>query len=191
MRVALAIGALVAPLAWGGVDAIARSRTAGNEAVERALRMQTVVTQWEQDLLAVQSTGVVPALRFDGATLRLTRSAEAGVQLVAWSLREGTLWRWSAPTVTRIVDLQEHWMRSQQLLGNEPNTLRVLDGVGSMQLYFFRGNAWSNAQSSGDPATDGAAGSETDERLPGGVRVVIGIDAGLLTRDIVLSPQEP
>jgi general secretion pathway protein J len=191
--VALAILAVASAMAWQGVDAIARSRTAGSEAVDRALRLQTVVAQWEQDLQAVQSSGAVPALRFDGANLTLTRATDSGIQLVAWSLREGALWRWSAPTVTRVADLQEQWMRGQQLLGTEPNTLRVLGGVSAIQVYFFRGNAWTNAQSSGDPATNadtaGAAGA--GEQLPGGVRLVLAMEGGGLTRDIVLAPQVP
>ena len=48
--------------------------------------------------------------------------------------------------------LQDQWLVSQQLLGNEPNNLRVLPDVASWQIYLFRGNSWSNAQSSGDVA---------------------------------------
>ena len=41
-------------------------------------------------------------------------------------------------------------MRSQQLLGNEPGMLKLLDDVSGVQIEFFRGNGWTNAQSSGD-----------------------------------------
>jgi general secretion pathway protein J len=191
--VALAVLATLSMMAWQGVEAIARSRTAGDEAVERTMRLQTVLAQWEQDLLAVHASDVAPALRFDGATLRMTRATPAGVQVVAWTLRDGTLWRWTAPVVTRAADLQDHWLPSTQLLGNEAGTLRVLDGVGGIQIYFFRGNAWTNAQSSGDPATGGgaAAPAAADEALPNGVRLVLAFEAGKLTRDTVLAPQSP
>jgi general secretion pathway protein J len=191
--VALSILAVAATMAWQGVDAIARSRTAGQEAVDRALRLQTVVAQWEQDLQAVQASGAVPALRFDGANLTLTRATDDGLQLVAWSMRDGALWRWSAPAASRVVDLQENWMRSQQLLGNEPSTLRALAGLTSIQVYFFRGNAWTNAQSSGDPATDGnaPAAAGAAEQLPSGVRLVLALEGASLTRDVVLAPQTP
>jgi general secretion pathway protein J len=191
--VALAILATLSAMAWQGVDAIARSRTAGDEAVERTMRLQTVLAQWEQDLLAVHASDVAPALRFDGASLRMTRTTVSGVQVVAWSLRDGALWRWTAPAVTRVADLQDHWMQSTQLLGNEAGTLRVLDGVNALQIYFFRGNSWTNAQSSGDPAagSGGPASTAADEALPKGVRLVLGFESGKLTRDIVLGPQSP
>lgn len=42
---------------------------------------------------------------------------------------------------------------SQQLQGQEPGQLQLLDGVTGWQLYFWRGQGWSNAQSSGDEVT--------------------------------------
>ena len=83
--VALLAMALLASLAWQGLDSVLRTRDASREAIDRTTRLATVLTQWEQDLLAVHDTGVVPALAFDGQTLRLTRRTEGGVSLVAWS----------------------------------------------------------------------------------------------------------
>jgi general secretion pathway protein J len=188
--VAMTIMAVIAGIAWRGVDAMARSRSASNEAVERTLRLGTALAQWEQDLLAVHNTQSVPPLRFDGASLRLTREAEGGVALVAWSLRDGAWWRWASPPVTRVAELQEHWLRSQQLIGNEPGTLKVVDEAGALQVYFFRGNAWTNAQSAGD-AVAGASGVAAGEQLPTGVRLVLEVRGAPLTRDIVLAPQLP
>lgn len=200
--VALAIMAVLAAMAWQGIDAMARTREASNTAVERTLRIQTALAQWERDLQSLQDTHVVPPLRFDGATLRLTREAEGGVQLVAWSLRDGSWWRWGSPAVTRVDELQDHWLRSQQLLGNEPGTLRVLDDTRQLLVYFYRGNGWANAQSAGDlampaapaaPAASGAAPSDAAavEQLPSGVRLVITLGDAPITRDIVLPPQMP
>jgi general secretion pathway protein J len=186
--VALSIMAVLAGMAWRGVDAMARSRSASNEAVERTLRLQTAIAQWEQDLLSLHNGRSVPALRFDGATLRLTRETEGGVALVAWSLRDGAWWRWSSPAVTRVSELQEHWLRSQQLIGNEPGTLKVVDEAGALQVYFFRGNAWANAQSAGDTVV-GERGVAEGEQLPTGVRLVLDVRGAPLTRDIVLAPQ--
>ena len=122
---------------------------------------------------------MVPALAFDGQTLRLTRRVEPA-------------WRWwpgrcaaasgsagPGPAVTRTRRLQEAWLRSQQLLGNEPGQLRLLDGVGEWQVYFYRGNAWTNAQSSGDLSRRSAPAAGRQRRrqrataLPDGVRLVI------------------
>lgn len=94
----------------------------------------------------------------------------------------------------------------------------MLDGVGEMQVYYFRSNdnAWSNAQSTGDAvesmqavaaaqaalaakaANDGTKTPATGqvavvpdlaaEALPKGVRLLLTLPAGTLTRDLVLRP---
>ncbi|MCI1190435.1 prepilin-type N-terminal cleavage/methylation domain-containing protein [Calidifontimicrobium sp. SYSU G02091] len=195
--VALVVMAVLSALAWRGVDGMARAREVNAEQTQRMLRLDTVLAQWAHDLQAVREVGVVPALAFDGASLRLVRDAGDGVQLVVWALRGTTLTRWASPVVTRVGELQDSWLRSLQLLGNEPGQLRALDGVATLQVFFFRRNGWSNAQSSGDVAAPGTApaGAATEE-LPGGVRIVLAFDAasgwaGTLTRDVALGPQTP
>ena len=148
--VALFVMSLLAVLSWQGVDAMVRTRDASQRRLEATLRLGTVLSQWQQDLASLQETAAVPALRCDGASLQLTRRTPDGMQLVVWSLRSGRWLRWAAPPVATRRELQEHWLRSQQLLGNEPSQLRLLDGVESWQLYFFQGNAWSNCQSTGN-----------------------------------------
>ncbi|MFO1272904.1 MAG: prepilin-type N-terminal cleavage/methylation domain-containing protein [Rubrivivax sp.] len=190
--VALAIMAVLAGLAWRGLDGMMRARDAGRTAIERTARLNTILAQWQQDLGAVFDSTVVPALTFDGQTLRLTRTVDDGVVLVAWSLRGGSWQRWTSPPVTRVADLQEAWLRSQQLLGNETGQVKLLEGVGDWQVYFFRGSTWSNAQSTGDlaaaPAAVAASGAAPREALPQGVRLVLGLPGGALTRDIALGP---
>ena len=194
--VALAIMATLAAMAWRGVDGISRARTLSQDAIERTLRLNTVLAQWERDLLELEDTGLVQALAFDGATLRLTRRQDGGAQVVAWTLREGSWWRWASPATSRSLELRQHWQRSQQLLGGEPGTLRILQGASTVQVYFWRGSGWSNAQSTGDVAAapaqpaSGAAPQER-EKIPGGVRVVLALPGGTLTRDVVLAPQAP
>jgi general secretion pathway protein J len=190
--VALVIMAVLAAMAWQGVDGIARSRGTAQARMEQTLRLTTVLAQWEYDLQEVQDTyGAVPSFAFDGATLRLVRRAEGGVQLVAWSLRGGDWLRWASAPVTRAAELQEQWMRSQQLLGNEPGQLRTLAGVASWQLYCFRSNAWSNCQSSADVAPAGPSASAPQrDVLPSGVRLVLTLPEGALTRSVALGPQE-
>jgi general secretion pathway protein J len=189
--VALMIMAVLAAMAWQGIDGIARSRGTAQSRMEQTLRLTAVLAQWEHDLQAVHDTyGAVPALAFDGATLRLVRRAEGGVQIVAWSLRGGAWLRWAGPPVTRAAELQEQWMRSQQLLGNEPGQLRTLGGVGDWQLYCYRGNAWSNCQSSADVAPGPGGGTPPREVLPSAVRLVLTLPEGALTRAVALGPQE-
>ena len=197
--VALMIMAVIAIMSWQGIDAVVRSRDVSTESVERQLRLQSVMAQWEADLAEVQDSGLLPAIQFDGASLRLTRRSAQGLQLVVWSLRGGSWTRWASEPVTRGGDLQQLWLRSQQLLGNEAGQLRALGGVAGWQLYFWRGNAWSNAQSSGDVQLPGgtaasAPAASVRQALPGGVRLVLAFDtgsgySGTLTRDVQLGPQ--
>lgn len=202
--VALLALAILASLSWQGLDGILRAREVTRESLDRSTRLATVVTQWEQDLHALHDTGVVPALAFDGQTLRLTRRVEAGVALVAWSVRSGLWQRWAGPATTRSGELQQGWLSSLQLLGNEPGHLLLAEAAGDWQIYFHRGGAWTNAQSSGDllqpsqpqapasgasaPAAEAVAATAPREALPEAVRLVITLDGRTLTRDIALGP---
>jgi general secretion pathway protein J len=201
--VALLIMAVLAGLAWQGVDAMVRTRDISQGASERSLRYATVLAQWEQDLQSIYDAAAVPALAFDGTSLRLTRRTEDGVQLVVWALRDGIWQRWSSPNLTRVDDLQQVWLRSQQFLGSEAGQIKLVDGRSAWQLYFYRGNSWSNAQSSASlaptvavaPPAGGASGPATSvrqrEQLPTGVRLVVDFGQGRLTRDVLLAPQMP
>jgi general secretion pathway protein J len=204
--VALFIMALLATLAWQGLDGMLRARDGSSRALDRTLRLNTIVTQWEQDLQALHDTQAVPAIAFDGQSLVLTRRVEGGVMLVAWSVRSGRWQRWAGPVVTRQGELQEAWLRCQQLLGTEPGHLLLSEGASDWQVYFFRGNAWSNAQSSAGtsavvpppapvlPASQSASAPDpapvpvqpNRDDLPAGVRMVINLDGQVLTRDLAL-----
>ena len=197
---ALSIMAVIAGMAWQGLDAMVRSRDAAQASADATLRTGTALAQWEADLWAVQPTGVTPALRFDGAQFQMTREAPGGgVQVVVWYQRDGAWWRWGSPGVTRSGDLARLWEGGEQLQGNEPNTVRVLEGLAGVQLYFHRDNAWTNAQSTGDrqgvagapaePAPPGALPPAGDERLPNAVRLVLSLPSGTLTRDLLMPPQ--
>lgn len=194
--VALVVMSLLAVMAWQGVDGMVRARDASQQRLDATLRLNTALAQWQQDLLSVQQTPVVPGLRFDGASLQLTRRTPGGLQLVVWSLRDGRWLRWAAPAGTNSRDLREHWLRSQQLQGAEPGQIVVLAGVSSWNVQYFRAddNAWSNAQSSDDlePA-EGGASAPRQAALPRGVRLQIGFGegsgfVGSVLRDTVLEP---
>jgi general secretion pathway protein J len=202
--VALLLMAILSTFAWFGLDGVLRARDASREAVDRTARMATVLTQWEQDLQAVHDTQVVPALTFDGQTLRLTRRVDGGVALVAWSVRGGLWQRWAGPPQQRTVALQQAWLASQQFLGTEPGQLKVADGASEWQIYFHRGSDWSNAQSTGNVVATPAGGTPSNppagatggtgavggprEELPNAVRLVIALQGQKLTRDIALGP---
>jgi general secretion pathway protein J len=189
--VALFIMAAIAMMAWRGIDGMLRSREISQASLARSERLQAVLTQWEQDLRALQAgTSTLEPITFDGIQLRLTRRQPEGLQLVVWRLQDGRLLRWASPPMTTLQALNEAYARSEQgLQGGEP--LTALEGLAGWQMYFFRGNAWSNAQSSGDVAAPSPAASGPVARTPpGGVRMVLEFaDGGLLTRQVALGPQ--
>jgi len=160
-----------------------------------------VLAQWEQDLNHVQDSAAAPALKYDGSALRLTRHTPEGVQFVVWTRQGQQLWRWASPPVTRVQDLQDWWMRGQQWSAISGDALAMLDGVSEMQVYYFQGNdnSWSNAQSTGSqqvaappapppPGPSSPANSFEREALPRGVRLVLTLPNGPLTRDLMLRP---
>ena len=154
LLVAMVVMAIMSLMAWQGVDGIARARESNQVRLEQILRLETVVAQWEQDLAALQETTAVPTLSCDGQSVRLVRRTDAGLQVVAWSLRpdsHGSVWqRWAGPPVTTTKNLQESWLRTQQFQGSETGQLRAIPGLEEWRVFFFQGNAWANCQSSGD-----------------------------------------
>jgi len=208
--VALFIMAVLAMMAWRGIDALVRSRDGAQGNAQQILLLSTTVNQWEQDLAQLQRTPGVPALKFDGAALRLTRRAKDGMVLVVWTMQGDTLYRWASPATSRVAELQEWWMRSQQWSGIREGALPMLSQLSEWQVYYYRqgDNTWSNAQSSagrsnaapvaGAPSTPGVSGDgstppdttsdeEDADQLPQGVRLVLRLPAGALTRDVLLS----
>jgi len=201
--VSMMIMAMLAVMAWQGVDGIVRARDHSQTRLEQTLRLNTVIAQWEQDLAAIQETTAVPGLSFDGSTARLTRRAERGMQVVTWSLKPagdgtsggGTWLRWASPTVTTNGELQDLWMRTQQFQGLEAGQLKTLKGINQWQMYCYWGS-WSNCQSTGNVAAaqPGASAPTQAPRqaLPGGVRLVLefagGDLNGSLLRDVALGP---
>ncbi|MDQ6684404.1 MAG: prepilin-type N-terminal cleavage/methylation domain-containing protein, partial [Pseudomonadota bacterium] len=84
--VALMVMAIMSLMAYKGVDGIVRTREANQLRLEQTLRLQTVISQWEQDLAALQTGTPVEALTCDGKSVRLIRRSDNGLQVVVWSL---------------------------------------------------------------------------------------------------------
>lgn len=204
--VAIFAMAILSAMAWQGLESVLKARDASRAAVERAGRLATVLTQWEQDLQAVVDTGLVPALQFDGQSLRLTRHTPAGVVIVVWSVREGRWLRWASPAFAQADALQQGWLAALQLLGTEPGQVLLAEAAETWQLYHFIDGNWANAQSTGNvlpaspgvppPANPGGAPppqtppspTGAREQLPAAVRLVVTLGGATLTRDIALGP---
>lgn len=193
--VALVVMATMAAMAWRGIDALVRSREIAQTRLAQTARLQTVLAQWEVDLRALQdSHSTVPPIAFDGGNLVLTRQAPAGLQVVVWSLREGSLWRWESPPQRSLQDLEDQRQRGLQQLAQRNPALRAFDGVAGWQFYCYWGNAWSNCQSTGGTGSSnaGPVNPQTPATPPSGLRVAMQFAdgsglAGTLTRELEVS----
>jgi general secretion pathway protein J len=197
LLIAITLMAVLAGLSWRGLDSLIRSRDVTQAQVDKTAVLQTVLAQWQTDLNAVQPIpGLADAgLHWNGNTLRITRRAtawradgsDAGLWVVAWTLRDKQWLRWQSPEVQTRGAWQQAWAQAERW-GQNPNgddaaretTLIPLD---AWQLTYFRGNAWSNPlSSSGDATPQGA--------LPDAIRLNIALPAstglrGRLTLDWV------
>ncbi len=203
LLVALLVMAVLATLAWQGMDGMLRVRDGSAASLDRTLRLNTALVQWEQDLQAVVDVGAVPPLLFTGQKLVLTRRSGGGVALVAWALRGGRWSRWSGPPLSGVLELQQGWLRAQGLLGNEPGHVTVAADAEGWLLYKYVGGRKANMQSSGDvvlsrpgqpaaPASGDSApappAAVAREALPEAVELQLTIEGRSLTRVIGLGP---
>ncbi len=192
--VALVVMATMAAMAWRGIDALVRSREIAQARLAQTARLQTVLAQWEVDLRALQdSHSIVQPLTFDGGNLVMTRQAPAGLQVIVWSLREGSLWRWESPALRTVQELEDQRQRGLQQLAERNPALRAFDGVAAWQFYCFWGNAWSNCQSTGNTAQQqnpaGPSNPRTATATPSGLRIAMQFAEGsglmgTLTREL-------
>ncbi len=188
--VALVVMATMAAMAWRGIDALVKSREIAQARLSQTTRLQTVMAQWDVDLRAVQdSHSSIPPLSFDGGNLVLTRQSPGGLQVVVWSLREGSLWRWESPAVRTVQDLQAQRDSGIQQLAQRNPALRAFDGVAGWQFACFWTNAWANCQSTGNTANVGPANPNAATQAPSGLRIVMQFAegsglSGTLTREL-------
>lgn len=160
--VALFILAILSGMAFRGVDAIVRAKDRALAESDRTLKVNTGMSQFEYDASQMVNTQVVDPIGFDGATLRITRRTPDGLQLVLWTLQEGRWQRWASPPMTRISQMQEAWLRSQQWNSISANAVTVLDHVDGFQVYTYcLGGGWGNVQSS-----CGAGGQPQQQQPP-------------------------
>jgi general secretion pathway protein J len=185
VMVALVIMALLAAMAFRGVDALVHAKTAALAATDRTLKLNTGVSQFDYDMSQVVDSKVLPkAIMWDGATLRVARRTPDGIQLVLWTLQDGRWQRWASDSFTQVGQLTDAWMRSQQWDAISGNAVTVLDKVDSFQVYLCnpssfttKGCSWNNAQS-----TQGVTNG-TIALPPSAIRIALKLAQGDLTRD--------
>jgi general secretion pathway protein J len=194
LLIAITLMAVLAGLSWRGLDSLMRSRDITQAQVDKTAVLQTVLAQWQADLNAVQPVASITdaGVQWDGRTLRLTRratawradGADAGLWVVAWTLRGNQWLRWqSAPVQTRAA-LQQAWTKAERW-GQNPSADDAafetpLISVEAWQLTYFRGNAWTNPLSSSgsnDASGSGNANTSVQGALPDAIRLQIDLPA--------------
>ena len=204
LLVALAAMALMAGLSWRGLDGMVRAQSQIQQRADAVLTLQAGLTQWAADLDALMQLPQIQTLDWDGRGLRIIRrntvQPGGGVLVVAWSRRNvnGTdQWlRWQSPPQFSRGQLQTAWARAAQWAQN-PGDAEKRDEVRispleQWQVFYFRGNAWTNPLSSDNAATAQTPDkpAAADLTLPDGVRLVLKLPAGeaingVITRDWV------
>ena len=201
--VAVAAMALLAVMAWRGLDAMGRAQTQTRERSEDVLTLQAGLSQWRADLDAVTQLAPVGGVDFDGRVLRITRNAlvsdpatvavpEPGapagtgssIRVVAWGTRQidgKRQWlRWQSPAVRTRDELQAAWQQAALWGQNPTDALRrnevVIVGVDEWQVFYFRNDSWSSPMSSATAI--GAASASVQSPLPDGVRLVLTLSDG-------------
>jgi general secretion pathway protein J len=193
LLVALFALALLAVLSWRGLDGMMRAREVTEARADEVLTLQTGLAQWTADLEAIEEFPPAAALEWNGRVLRLTRrsslAAADGVRVVGWTRRDGNWLRWESTPVYTRGDLDAAWQQADLWAQNPNEAMRrqevAIAPLEEWQIFFFRGDAWTNPQSSaatGDTATAAAppasgVGARTST-LPDGVRLILQLPTG-------------
>lgn len=197
--VALSVMALLALMSWRALDGMQHVQTQTRTRSDQLITLQASLGQWNADLDALAETGVVPALNFDGRSLRLTRrdplesqKADVGLQVVAWAIHQGRWTRWVTGNLRTRTALLQAW-ESAARWGQTPIEADaafqvVLMPVQNWQIFYYRSDAWTNPLSADDAALSrsdnaGAAPNSGTQApalpaMPDGVRLVLDLGEG-------------
>jgi general secretion pathway protein J len=193
LLVALFALAIMAGLSWRGLDGMIRARQITQAYADEILTLQTGLAQWTADLDAIEEFAPSPALQWNGRVLRLTRRSSLapadGARVVGWARREGRWLRWQSPPVYTRGDLDQAWLQADLWSQTPSDAMRLQEvaiaPLDDWQIFFFRGNAWVNPQSSaaaGQPqgalAAVAAGAPVALSSLPDGVRLILQLPPG-------------
>lgn len=166
--VALGLMALLGLMSWRGLDTLLRTREVTQSRTDEVALVQVSLGQWRTDLNAQMALpGMLgdSSLLWNGSVLRILRRSttpmpdggDAGMLVVAWSLREGFWRRWQSPPILNRTELEQAWSMAA-IWGQNPSTELLQQEVKLMpltgwQLFYFRDNAWTNPLSSSGAGT--------------------------------------
>ncbi len=200
--VALALMALLSLMSWRGLESMLRTREVTRSRSDAVSLVQVSVSQWQADLNAVQAMpGLLrdAALGWNGKTLQMLRRSgsvshggeDAGLWVVAWTVRDGHWWRWQSPDLRDRAAVLQAWQEASQWGQNPSSESRRFEAqlmpMTSWQLFYYRDNAWVNPLSSVGNAADAKTANQQlqEAGLPDAVRIQFNMDSGSMTLDWV------
>ena len=179
LLVALSVMALLAIVSWRGLDGMVRSQEQTRQRGDELLVLQAALAQWGTDLDALLPLAHTVPLDWDGQVLRITRRSSAvpdpGALVVAWTQRnvqgQNQWLRWQSPPLRTRAQWQQAWQQAALLARNPGEAeqraeMRLLP-LTDWHIFYYRGNAWTNPQSSSATAPDSDSAAGTDAGTPG------------------------
>jgi general secretion pathway protein J len=198
LMVALVVMALLSLMSWRGLDAMGRAQTQTQARADDVLTLQSGLAQWTADLDAMATDLTNPRainslpspLDWNGLVFRITRYSvdkqNPGLRVVAWMAGESDgrkAWlRWQSPVLRSRAELQQAWLLAATWAQspNEASRARQVSIVPLLdwQIFYYRGDAWTNPGSSSDPTSTSPDGVRLVLTLPEDLPLV-----GNITRD--------
>ncbi len=179
LLVAISIMAVLAVLSWRGLDGMTSAQIHIQEQSDALRGLEAGLGQWRADWDAMTERPGITSLDWNGNTLRLLRPGQgpnaAGLVVVAWTVRgtgtAGQWSRWQSPALQNQADIGTAWLHAAQWASyasdEEARQAVSITPMAGWQLFYYRGNSWSNPLSSADE--QGTAASS----IPDGVRLVV------------------
>ena len=183
--VAISIMAVMAVLSCRGLDGMTQTQTRLQQRADEVLTLQAGLNQWGADLDALIQLPQAQALEWDGRALRMTRRSatalvdkfapgaeqsstqvpsEESIWVVAWARRDsgglGQWLRWQSPPLRTRGEVETAWAAAAQWAQNPGDALKarevVVSNLSEWQIFFYRGDAWTNPLSSEGSDSAGA-----------------------------------
>ena len=201
--VAISVMALMALMAWRGLDGMLRTQSSLQSRSDDIRTLQAGLAQWQTDMDQLAELPGTPSWDWDGQVLRLTRRSaqapqtsadpQASVRVVAWTWRRdpgrpggGDWQRWQSTPLTQRHEWQNAWNLAQQW-GQTPSEAShagqvQIHPLAGWQLFVHRGGSWANPLSSdavtqtNNPAASSNANANGSS--PDGVRLLLSLPPG-------------
>ena len=200
LLVAISLMALMTVLSWRGLDGVSRAQIRLQAQSDDVLALQATLAQWGTDLEAMAEQPGTPSLDWDGRALRILRRSSVapgqGLQVVAWTRRvvagQGQWLRWQSPPLLTHRELELAWQKAQAWAQtpSEDDRLREVRTVAldQWQIFYYRGNAWSNPLSTADSATAVSAASGASAAAPAAVTPAVAAVPDAVRLVLTLAP---